>query len=488
MTPSLDLVHRIHADFRYKSGATTVTTTLPEVLERRAGVCQDFAHLAVGCLRSVGLAARYVSGYLETAPPPGRPKLVGADASHAWVSVLVPGAGWVALDPTNDQLVDERYRHDGLGARLRRRTAAQGRDLHREHDARARGAGRRDPGRAGRRGPRGPRALTPDASWSAAPPTVRQAGGVRAFACDVCSQLVFFENSVCVSCGSALGFSREQARVVALDPRDRDVPDAGRSRPARLRQPRPRRVHVARRRQVRPRRAVRLLRADPHPARRRRPDGLEAFARTEAAKRRLVFQLDALGLPVVGRDVDPEHGLAFDLLSSARRAGGHRSRRRAHHARPGRGRRRLPRVAARAARRAVPHLARPPPARGRALLLGRAGRPRRAPIEAFRELFGDERADYAAGPAGALRQRAAAAAGTPSYVSSYATAHPWEDWAETFAHYLHIRDTLQTASAYGLWVGGPDAPVRPDPAVPLAALPTETGRRPSRTSSRCGCR
>ena len=106
---SLDLIHRIHADFRYESGATTVKTTLPEVLERRAGVCQDFAHLTVGCLRSMGLAARYVSGYLETAPPPGRPKLLGADASHAWASVLIPGGGWVSLDPTNDQLLDGRY-------------------------------------------------------------------------------------------------------------------------------------------------------------------------------------------------------------------------------------------------------------------------------------------------------------------------------------------------------------------------------------------
>ncbi|HTY72312.1 MAG TPA: transglutaminase family protein [Actinomycetes bacterium] len=105
----LDLVQRIHADFRYEHGETTVTTTLPEVLESRVGVCQDFAHLLVGCLRSVGLAARYVSGYLETQPPPGRARLVGADASHAWASVLVPGSGWVGVDPTNDQLVDGRY-------------------------------------------------------------------------------------------------------------------------------------------------------------------------------------------------------------------------------------------------------------------------------------------------------------------------------------------------------------------------------------------
>lgn len=103
------LVSRIHGDFTYRFGATSVSTTLAEVLERREGVCQDFAHLMVGCLRSVGLPARYVSGYLETLPPPGRPRLQGADASHAWVSVLVPDLGWVDLDPTNDQAADARY-------------------------------------------------------------------------------------------------------------------------------------------------------------------------------------------------------------------------------------------------------------------------------------------------------------------------------------------------------------------------------------------
>jgi transglutaminase-like putative cysteine protease len=105
----VDLLARISSDFEYRTGTTTVRTTLPEVLAKRSGVCQDFAHLTVGCLRSVGLAARYVSGYLETSPPPGEPKLLGADASHAWVSVLVPGVGWVDLDPTNNQFVDDRY-------------------------------------------------------------------------------------------------------------------------------------------------------------------------------------------------------------------------------------------------------------------------------------------------------------------------------------------------------------------------------------------
>jgi len=104
-----DLASRIHGDFAYTPGATSVTTTLEEFFTERCGVCQDFAHLAIGCFRSVGLAARYVSGYLETDPPPGRPKLAGADRSHAWASVFVPDAGWVDIDPTNDQFLNDRY-------------------------------------------------------------------------------------------------------------------------------------------------------------------------------------------------------------------------------------------------------------------------------------------------------------------------------------------------------------------------------------------
>ncbi len=103
------LVHGIHDGFAYESGATSVSTTLDELLEDRAGVCQDFAHLAIGCLRAVGLPARYVSGYLETEPPAGAPRLQGADASHAWLSVLSPDGGWHDLDPTNDQQPDSRY-------------------------------------------------------------------------------------------------------------------------------------------------------------------------------------------------------------------------------------------------------------------------------------------------------------------------------------------------------------------------------------------
>lgn len=104
-----ELTFRVHDEFAFKPGATQVTTTAEEVLAKGEGVCQDFAHLVIGCLRSLGLAARYVSGYLETDPPPGRPRLQGADVSHAWASILVPGMGWVDFDPTNRQLVNDRY-------------------------------------------------------------------------------------------------------------------------------------------------------------------------------------------------------------------------------------------------------------------------------------------------------------------------------------------------------------------------------------------
>jgi transglutaminase-like putative cysteine protease len=98
---AFDLTRRIHADFKYLPGSTKVGTPSLEVLRIRKGVCQDFAHLAIGCLRALGLAARYVSGYLVTTPPPGRPRLAGADASHAWIGVFTPDFGWVDFDPTN---------------------------------------------------------------------------------------------------------------------------------------------------------------------------------------------------------------------------------------------------------------------------------------------------------------------------------------------------------------------------------------------------
>jgi transglutaminase-like putative cysteine protease len=105
----LDLTGRIHADFRYDKTATTTATPILDVLHHRHGVCQDFAHLQISCLRSLGLPARYVSGYLLTAPPPDQPRLVGADASHAWVSVYCPGAGWIEVDPTNNLVSTDKH-------------------------------------------------------------------------------------------------------------------------------------------------------------------------------------------------------------------------------------------------------------------------------------------------------------------------------------------------------------------------------------------
>jgi transglutaminase-like putative cysteine protease len=110
---ALDLTHRIHADFTFDQKATVVSTPLRDVLAKRRGVCQDFAHFMAGCLRMMGLPARYVSGYILTSPPPGKPRLIGADASHAWVSVWTGGtdgsSGWIDLDPTNDMLVDDEH-------------------------------------------------------------------------------------------------------------------------------------------------------------------------------------------------------------------------------------------------------------------------------------------------------------------------------------------------------------------------------------------
>lgn len=99
-----DLMRRIHAEFRYDPSSTTIETSLAEVLEQRRGVCQDFAHLAIGCLRSLGLAARYVSGYVESLAEDGSRPSTGGDASHAWLAVFDPVAGWLDVDPTNDQV------------------------------------------------------------------------------------------------------------------------------------------------------------------------------------------------------------------------------------------------------------------------------------------------------------------------------------------------------------------------------------------------
>ncbi len=109
------LVSKIHRSFGFDASTTTVTSTVDDLFEHGAGVCQDFAHLAVAAMRAHGIPARYVSGYLETIPPPGKPKLVGADVSHAWASAMLPSGAWIDLDPTNDQFVNDQYVTTGWG-------------------------------------------------------------------------------------------------------------------------------------------------------------------------------------------------------------------------------------------------------------------------------------------------------------------------------------------------------------------------------------
>lgn len=113
------LMKKIYSTIEFKPGFTTVNTPVESVIRLQKGVCQDFAHLMISCLRNMGLPARYVSGYIETIPPPGKEKLVGTDASHAWVSVYFPAIGWVEFDPTNNLIPD-----------LAHITTAYGRDYH----------------------------------------------------------------------------------------------------------------------------------------------------------------------------------------------------------------------------------------------------------------------------------------------------------------------------------------------------------------------
>lgn len=110
-----DLMHRIYTDFEFTPGFTTISTPLSVVMRERKGVCQDFAHLAIACIRSIGLPARYVSGYIETISPPGVEKLTGVDASHAWFSVYIPHIGWMDFDPTNNILPGDQHVTIGWG-------------------------------------------------------------------------------------------------------------------------------------------------------------------------------------------------------------------------------------------------------------------------------------------------------------------------------------------------------------------------------------
>lgn len=106
---AIDLNRRIFSDFKFDAAATDVSTPIDVVFKQRRGVCQDFAHVALACLRAMRVPSRYVSGYILTRPPPGQPRLQGADASHAWISVWSPGAGWIDLDPTNGIIVTDEH-------------------------------------------------------------------------------------------------------------------------------------------------------------------------------------------------------------------------------------------------------------------------------------------------------------------------------------------------------------------------------------------
>ena len=265
---------------------------------------------------------------------------------------------------------------------------------------------------------------------------------MRAFACDNCRSLIFFDNDRCFTCGRELGFDRAHGELVSLPVPDKvrcanheiarcnwlvDAVDAGAL------------CHSCELTRTRP--------SDDDTA------GLAAFVLTEDAKRRLVYQLDHLGLPSTTRDEDPDNGLAFDLLSSeqqpvttghadgvitidmAEGSDPHREELRVKLAEP--------------YRTLLGHLRHEIGHWYWMVLVD--GSPF---LDRFRDLFGDERVDY--GEALQSHYGGNGSDWSDTHVSHYAAAHPWEDWAETFAHYLHIRDTIETASAWGVHVDGPD--------------------------------
>jgi hypothetical protein len=281
---------------------------------------------------------------------------------------------------------------------------------------------------------------------------------VRAFACPDCSSLVPFEATRCMVSDSDLGYSRtDRALRVLHDGCTADglvrCANAGLAACNWLTSPDRPLCECCALTRTRP--------ADRDTA------ALPTFASTEAAKRRLLYQLDDLGLPVVGRDTDPDGGLAFDLLSGGSVTIGHASGVVTIDLAEGDdGYREQLRVRlAEPYRTMLGHLRHETGHWYWEVLVARTGR-----AEEFRTLFGDESADYA----DALARHYAndpPAGWEQEHVSTYATAHPWEDWAESFAHYLHIRDTEQTAAAYGLVVEGPDAQAPPE--APLEAVPRE---------------
>jgi hypothetical protein len=276
---------------------------------------------------------------------------------------------------------------------------------------------------------------------------------MRSFVCPKCGHLLFFENSLCLNCGSDVGFDRASADFVLATPGTRCenailaecnwiAPDGGLCDCCDLTRTRPNDDDTV---------------------------GMAAFARAEAAKRRLLYQLDDLNLPVAPSEECP--GLEFDLLSSA---GGPVTTGHADGivtidlAEGDDGHREMMRVRLDEPYRTLLGHFRHEVGHYYWMRLVQDG-----PAEpVFRALFGDERLDYAQ----ALREHYAsdpAPGWGETHVSVYATAHPWEDWAETFAHYLHIRDTLQTAAAFGIVVAGPEVDAPPDPDAPLTSVPLE---------------
>ena len=265
---------------------------------------------------------------------------------------------------------------------------------------------------------------------------------MRAFACPHCRSLLFFQNDTCLTCDTSVGFDRDAGELVEVGDRPRCA-NAGVACCNWLAEPGAADglCHSCRLTRTRP--------ADDD------TEALAAFARTEAAKRRLIFQLDHLGLPTTPRADDPERGLAFDLLSSAGEhvvtghangvitidlAEGHDPHREAMRVMLGEPYRTM----LGHLRHEIGHWY---------WLLMVDGSPY---LDRFRDLFGDERADYAAALEAHYARGTENHDWVGTHVSHYAAAHPWEDWAETFAHYLHIRDTTQTAAAWGIRATGPD--------------------------------
>lgn len=270
---------------------------------------------------------------------------------------------------------------------------------------------------------------------------------------------MFFENSACLRCGSKLGFDSEVGQIVLIDPSRSRCANAGIAACNWLVPMGATSEHC---------RSCALTRTRPGTS---DPEDQTRFVGAESAKRRLVFQLLDLHLPVVSKDEDPDLGVAFDMLSSwsqpvttghddgvitldlAEGDDAHRERMRHELSEP--------------YRTVLGHLRHETAHHYWRVLVDTPGR-----HQQFRTMFGDERADYAAALDHHYR------VGPPpgwqdSFVSAYAAAHPWEDWAETFAHYLHVRDTLQTAASFGVIVTGPAAGFGWLPDAGLAATPSD---------------